>query len=172
MFETYVNNWSKFSGVHPTLQNRAASATLSQWTPPWSVLFTQAYGWMEGCLQDQIPNGQEGRNRTQLMQKMWLWLHHGKQNSIALLSTRTKIRCREQALEPHTADRDSSTFVSTLVCLFIVKCWDWTTGQQHASQALDHWAVAQVHFFFYFLKAEQSVISWWACMTASLRIAK
>lgn len=53
------------------------------------------------------------------MQKCGCGYTMENRTALLVLSTRTKIRCGEQPLEPHTADRDSSTFVSTVVCLFV-----------------------------------------------------
>lgn len=141
MLETYVNNWSKFSGIHPVVQNSAASATLGQWSPPQSVfIYTgkfSAHGWMEGCLQDQIPSGQEARSKAQLMQKMWLWLLCGKQQHCSWLAPGSRQDVGSSLWNPHSW--------GWLQHLCFSVCLLWGAGTKCASQA----PIAQVHFFFF-----------------------
>lgn len=119
MLETYVNNWSKFSGIHPVLQNWAASATHGQWSPPQRVLFMQANSQHMAGWKDVF------RTKFQMVKKQGAgpsWCRKcgcgysvDKRTALLMLNTWIKVRCGEQPLGPHTAKGDSSIFVSLFV---------------------------------------------------------
>lgn len=134
-----------------TVESWAAFAALSLRIPPSSVLFTQENSqpmavWQAVFMTKFQTNGRDAQSRTQMMQKCGCSYPMESRTALLMYSIRIKVRFRVQPLESHTAESDPSIFASS-VHLFTVRWWDWTKGHERDSQALDHWATAQGHFY-------------------------